>query len=161
MTSTAAPATVTVRPLQPADAAFAAALSARSFPRPMSAAQFLDEAARDDRDHLVAELDGVLVGFAGAWDAPDMTHVTTIAVGEHARRRGVATALLTALIDRSAARGADAWTLEVRADDDGAQRLYAGLGFVEVGRRPRYYAGGPDGGVDAVLMTRTTPPRTA
>jgi ribosomal-protein-alanine N-acetyltransferase len=40
--------------------------------------------------------------------------------------------------------------LEVSATNDAARRLYDGAGFVEVGRRPRYYADG----TDAVLMQR-------
>jgi len=39
--------------------------------------------------------------------------------------------------------------LEVRAGSLGARRLYEGLGFVEVGRRVRYYDEPVD---DAVLM---------
>jgi len=40
--------------------------------------------------------------------------------------------------------------LEVHEQNSSARALYAALGFVEVGRRPRYY---PDGGT-ALLMTR-------
>jgi ribosomal-protein-alanine N-acetyltransferase len=40
--------------------------------------------------------------------------------------------------------------LEVKASNKGAQRLYAKLGFEEVGRRRRYYSDGSD----AVLMRR-------
>lgn len=159
----AAASTVTVRTFEVGDAAFAGALSAQVFARPMSPDQFVEEATRADRDYLVAELDGRVVGFAGAWDAPDETHVMTIAVASDARRRGVATGLMTTLMERSRDRGADTWTLEVRADEPGAQRLYEGLGFVEVGRRPEYYV---ERGseldddvphrVDAVLMTLTT-----
>ena len=46
-------------------------------------------------------------------------------------------------------RGARQVFLEVRADNPVAQRLYASEGFVELGRRPRYYQ--PDD-VDAVVM---------
>ncbi len=163
MTAVTAP-TLRVRPFEPTDAPMAAALAAEVFSRPWSAAQYVEEAAADDRDYLVAELDGQPVGFAGAWDAPDITHVMTVAVVPHARRRGVARRLVTELIDRSRGRGATGWTLEVRADEPGARALYDQLGFVEVGRRPGYYvdpgtepAEGRGRRVDAVLMTRTSP----
>ena len=157
--------TIRIRAFTADDAPFAATLAARVFSRPWSAAQYVAEAAADDRDYLVAELDGDPVGYAGAWDAPDITHVMTVAVASHARRRGVARRLVTELIERSRARGASAWTLEVRADEPAARRLYDQLGFVEVGRRPDYYVDlgtgpGTDAGgrrVDAVLMTRTSP----
>jgi ribosomal protein S18 acetylase RimI-like enzyme len=45
-------------------------------------------------------------------------------------------------------------TLEVRADNAGALALYHAHGFLEAGRRPRYYADG----ADAVLMTRPPGP---
>ena len=51
--------------------------------------------------------------------------------------------------DEAAQRGAREVFLEVRADNPTAQALYASEGFVEVGRRPRYYQ--PDD-VDAVVM---------
>ena len=156
--------TIQVRAFRPDDARFAATLGAQVFPRPWSLAQYVEEASADDRDYLVAELDGDPVGYAGAWDAPDITHVMTVAVVPHARRRGVGRRLVTELVDRSRTRGASAWTLEVRADEPGARALYQRLGFVEVGRRPGYYVDpgtDPSEGrgrrVDAVLMTRTSP----
>lgn len=152
MTGVAADTETQVRAFRPADAGFAADLAAQVFARPWSAAQYADEATAADRDYLVAEQSGRPVGFAGAWDAPDVTHVMTVAVADHARRQGIARRLVSALLDRSTGRGATSWTLEVRADTPGAGRLYEQLGFVEVGRRPDYYGTG----VDAVLMTRTT-----
>ena len=156
--------TLHVRPFTADDAPLAAALAARVFSRPWSAEQYVQEATAPGRDYLVAELDGEVVGFAGVWDAPDVTHVMTVAVVPAARRRGVARGLVTALMGRSRERGATAWTLEVRADEPGARALYEQLGFVEVGRRPDYYvdpgtdpAEGRGRHVDAVLMTRTTP----
>jgi ribosomal-protein-alanine N-acetyltransferase len=53
------------------------------------------------------------------------------------------------VIDWCRAQGAEAVELEVRASSAGAIALYAGLGFVGVGRRPKYYSGPED---DAVLM---------
>jgi ribosomal-protein-alanine N-acetyltransferase len=47
-------------------------------------------------------------------------------------------------------QGAKTATLEVRAGNDAAQQLYRAYGFVEVNRRPRYYA---DNNEDALIMT--------
>jgi ribosomal protein S18 acetylase RimI-like enzyme len=52
-------------------------------------------------------------------------------------------------MDWSRAMGAGEMVLEVRAGSAGARELYRGLGFGEIGRRPRYYASPED---DAVLM---------
>jgi ribosomal-protein-alanine N-acetyltransferase len=68
-----------------------------------------------------------------------------------ARRRGLGTALLAAAMAGARLRGAEAMFLEVAAaGNPAALGLYRGLGFVEVGRRRRYY---PDGS-DALVLRR-------
>jgi ribosomal-protein-alanine N-acetyltransferase len=73
----------------------------------------------------------------------------SVAVDETARRRGVGRSLCEAVVDWSRGQGAMEIELEVRAGSEGAIALYAGLGFVVVGRRGSYYRN-PD--EDAVLM---------
>lgn len=90
----------------------------------------------------------VVVGYAGMQVLVDEVHITTMAVAEHARRRGVATRLLVELLREARARGAASATLEVRVDNSAARALYAGFGFRPVGIRPRYY----DDAVDALIM---------
>ena len=46
---------------------------------------------------------------------------------------------------------ADRVFLEVRPSNPGAQALYASEGFIEIGRRPRYYPAA-DGREDAIVM---------
>jgi ribosomal-protein-alanine N-acetyltransferase len=80
-------------------------------------------------------------------------HVMNVAVDPDRRRRGIATALIAALLDRI---GGDVQvTLEVRRSNGGAIALYERFGFRSAGVRPRYYA---DNGEDAVIMWRTTAP---
>jgi ribosomal-protein-alanine N-acetyltransferase len=107
-------------------------------------------AARDTRHYLVAEDDGRVVGYAGLCAyTPEETYVQTIAVAANTQRRGVGTALLRALLDEANRRGAHRVDLEVRADNDSAQRMYVAHGFTAIGIRPRYYQ---PSGVDAVVM---------
>ncbi|MDO5723292.1 MAG: GNAT family N-acetyltransferase [Flaviflexus sp.] len=73
----------------------------------------------------------------------------TIAVREPWRRRGLATALLSALLAEAERQGAEVCFLEVRAADRGAQALYRRAGFTEVGIRRGYY-----GDDDGLLMRR-------
>lgn len=75
-------------------------------------------------------------------------HLVLVAPAE--RRRGLGAALVDACVRAAAARGVGRLFLEVAALNAPARRLYARLGFVEVGRRARYY---PDGD-DALVLAR-------
>jgi tRNA threonylcarbamoyladenosine biosynthesis protein TsaB len=79
------------------------------------------------------------LGFVLARVAADECEILTIATIPVVRRRGVAAALLEAVLDEAARRGATAAYLEVARDNRAAQALYRRAGFVEVGRRPGYY----------------------
>ncbi|MFJ6677498.1 ribosomal protein S18-alanine N-acetyltransferase [Microbacterium sp. NPDC091382] len=94
---------------------------------------------------------GRLVGYGGvrAVEGAADADIQTIAIAADARGRGRGRALLRELLATARSRGAREMFLEVRADNPGATALYLSEGFVEVGRRPRYYQ--PDD-VDAVVM---------
>lgn len=94
---------------------------------------------------------GRVIGFAGVQARPDAAHVTTIAVAPEHRRRGVGARLLGWLLQAAAELGQAALTLEVRAGNDPARRLYARAGFVDAGVRPGYYRHPRE---DAVIMWR-------
>lgn len=89
-------------------------------------------------------------GFLIARRILDSVEIDLLGVAPEARRRGCAAALLSDLIDREAAAGAEELRLELRESNRSAHALYTGLGFVVVGSRSRYY---PDG-EDATLLTR-------
>lgn len=91
-----------------------------------------------------------IMGFAGLWMLVDEAHITNIAVREKHRRQGIGEALLIAIIELAIKLGAHLITLEVRASNAEAQKLYAKYGFVRVGLRRGYYT---DNREDAVLMS--------
>ena len=93
------------------------------------------------------------VGFAGVWLMVDDAHITTFSVHPDWRRRGIGQQLLMGVADLAREIGARRLTLEVRASNEAAQRLYERFGFDIVGRRKAYYT---DNGEDALIMT--TPP---
>jgi [ribosomal protein S18]-alanine N-acetyltransferase len=100
--------------------------------------------------YLVAEEDGEVVGHAVASVVADVAELQRIAVAERARRRGVGGALLAEIVALAERQGADRLLLEVRQDNTAALGFYAGHGFVEVDRRPRYYRDG----ATAVVLRR-------
>jgi len=97
------------------------------------------EALEDDARVVAA------VGFCVVVDGE--TQVTQLCARPSARRRGLGSRVLRAMIGL---KPTNACVLEVRADNVGAIALYEKCGFAETGRRKRYYADG----ADAVCMTR-------
>jgi ribosomal-protein-alanine N-acetyltransferase len=82
---------------------------------------------------------------------PHEAYIQTIAVAPAMQGRGIGTALLTTLIDEATRRGVGHLDLEVRADNDSAQRLYERHGFTEIAVRRNYYQ---PSGTDAVVMRK-------
>ncbi len=98
----------------------------------------------------VAELDGRTVGILVLWLIVDEAHIATLATHPDFRRQGISKALLTHALKSAMEEGATRSFLEVRVGNLAAQELYRGFGFVEDGRRPRYYK---DNNEDAILMS--------
>ena len=80
-----------------------------------------------------------VVGYAGIWVSDDISQVMTIGVDPIARKRGIGTALLQALIAESIKRGAQELFLEVQVDNEPALSLYESFGFEQLAIRKRYY----------------------
>jgi [ribosomal protein S18]-alanine N-acetyltransferase len=138
------------RPMTVADIPAALELERLTYPEPWSEGVFRDELNLADRIYVLAERDGKMVGFAGLMLVEDDAHVTTLAVRSGARRGGLGTRLMLHLIEAGLERGARNLTLEVRATNAGAQRLYHRFGLAAVGVRKNYYRDD-----DAVIMWAT------
>jgi len=135
-----------------ADVLEIATLAAASLPQPWPAGLFERELQLDEARLSVAGEGSLGNGYLSARRIADEVHILSIAVDPAQRRRGVARALLDAVLREETARGARSALLEVRVSNLAARAFYASTGFVAVGRRPRYYANGED----ALLMTRST-----
>ena len=88
---------------------------------------------------LVAIDDGMLVGYVGSQTVLDSSDMMNIAVNPGYRRKGIAEALVMALVQEMKARGSICLLLEVRVSNQPAINLYEKLGFLQVGRRKNYY----------------------
>jgi ribosomal-protein-alanine N-acetyltransferase len=112
----------------------------------------LDPASLPRRINLVAadSASDAVVGFAVAVVVPPEAELEMIAVEAGSQRQGMAHQLFSALRRQLRLAKAEKIFLEVRASNRAALGLYRSLGFVESGRRRRYYA---DPIVDAVLMS--------
>ena len=132
---------VVYKPLDAAHAAAVAALEARAMGTDAwNEALVLDELPRRDRVWWAAYVGDVLAGYVGTWVVDGQMQVLKIAVEPTFRRRGIARELLARAAADARDLGASEATLEVRASNEGAQALYAALGFRSLGVRPRYYS---------------------
>ena len=88
---------------------------------------------------LVA-LDGdAVAGYVGSQSVLGESDMMNIAVDPNYRRQGVAAALIEDLVLQLKQKGNRCLTLEVRASNEPAVKLYEKLGFAQIGRRPNYY----------------------
>ena len=88
---------------------------------------------------LVAEENGAVAGYIGSQTCGDESDVMNVAVHPDFRRKGIAEALVNALVAELKAIGSRCLTLEVRASNAPAIALYEKMGFAEIGRRKNYY----------------------
>ncbi|NIZ93621.1 ribosomal protein S18-alanine N-acetyltransferase [Kineococcus rubinsiae] len=146
-----------LRPLRWWDLGAVQALERELFgPSAWSDETFWGELAQPSRRYLVADADGVVVGYGGVMVAGADADVQTLGVAPAGQGRGTGRRLLRALLAAAAGAGATRIVLEVRADGAAAQHLYRSEGFEQIARRPRYYQ---PGDVDAVIMRAPLRPR--
>ena len=121
-----------------------------SFPVPWPANAFRHELTQNKNAHYIVAREGDhIVGYAGLWLSLDEAHITTFAVLPEHRRRKIGERMLLSLFERAEKLGAEWLTLEVRASNMPAQRLYEKYGFKPAGIRRRYYS---DNNEDAIIM---------
>jgi ribosomal-protein-alanine N-acetyltransferase len=140
-----------MRPVRAEDAPALAALHGSAFPE--------GERWGPDAILLMLEMPGAFglnlpgIGFVLARVAADEAEILTLAVLPAARRQGHGGALLAGAMAQALARGAATMFLEVSERNLAARALYGAAGFIEAGRRRRYYADGSD----ALVLTRGLP----
>jgi ribosomal-protein-alanine N-acetyltransferase len=88
---------------------------------------------------LVADEGGKVLGYVGSQTVLDETDMMNVAVHPDYRNQGIATGLIVGLIGALKQRGSRCLTLEVRASNEPAKKLYEGLGFSQIGLRKNYY----------------------
>lgn len=133
----------------PQDAERLAALHARAFERPWSAADIAALLRSVGAMAFATEAAFILVRALG----PE-AEVLTLAVAPEARRRGLGRALLESGLAAATKGGAEAMFLEVAADNKAALALYEGAGFEQVGSRRNYYPRAEEPAADALTLRR-------
>ena len=92
-----------------------------------------------------------VAGFCAFWLVFDEIHINNLALRPQYRGHGFGTALLHHVLAEAQRLGARRATLEVRAGNAGALRLYERLGFYVAGTRRNYYMNPVE---DALILWR-------
>jgi [ribosomal protein S18]-alanine N-acetyltransferase len=93
-----------------------------------------------------------VAAFCAFWLVADQAHINNLAVCPELRGRGLGTQLLENLVLEAARLGATELTLEVRASNTPALRLYEHAGFHRAGVRKNYYTTPVE---DALILSRS------
>jgi [ribosomal protein S18]-alanine N-acetyltransferase len=137
------------RVTSPEDVSAVAQLEALCFTNPWTR-EMLERELRESpvaRVYALREQGGGVAAFCSCWIVLDELHVNTIAVAPHRRREGLGTRLMLHVMREAAEAGATRATLEVRASNTAARRLYSSLGFVETAVRQGYYTQPEEDGI--------------
>jgi ribosomal-protein-alanine N-acetyltransferase len=136
-------------------------INVETLPENYSTFFYRDLYRRFPETFLVAEVDGAIQGYMmcrierglsklKSLRPAKQCHVVSIAVRESYRRRGIASELITTVMERAKENyGATECFLEVRMSNDAAINLYEKLGFSKVKRNYGYYIDGEDAWVMA------------
>ena len=146
-----------VKSLEQIDAVLA--IEEASFTNPWTREMYLAELENPGVSYcfLAKAAGGRPIGFCSFWRVLDELHINNLAVVPEQRRTGVASALLTFVLEEGARLGARRATLEVRRSNDPARYLYEQFGFTVAGVRRAYYTRPVE---DALVLWRedlTTP----
>jgi ribosomal-protein-alanine N-acetyltransferase len=139
---------IRIEPLETGHLSQVVAIENRVNQAPWSEAAFQNEIDNPQSYFVVALGDGKVVGYGGFWRCIDEAHIINIAVSEEARRQGIGRKIMTHLLETAKEEGLWCSTLEVRASNEPAIKLYNSFGFKETARRKGYY---PDR-EDAIVM---------
>lgn len=139
----------------PADLDGVLALEEASFNNPTSREWYEGELKRPDVCYIyVLRTPGhPVAAFCAFWLVVEQAHINNLAVMPELRGQGLGTQLLGAIIAEAAHLGASELTLEVRASNTPALRLYAKAGFDRTGLRKNYYSNPVE---DALILSRSS-----
>lgn len=128
-----------IRQMEIKDIEQVAQLEQECFAVPWSVVSLAKETGNKDSLFCVCEMESRIVGYAGMYLIPPEGDITNVAVTEEYRGRGIAGEILIYMFDRAENLGITEFTLEVRASNVSAIKLYKKLGFCNEGIRKNFY----------------------
>ena len=139
-----------IRKMSSIDVNEVADVDVASFTTPWPKEVFFQEITKNDHAHyFVAELDNKIIGYAGMWVVIDDAQITNIAISPQWRGYKIGEKLFQYTCEHAIRMGSKRLSLEVRASNEIAQRMYRKFGLVPGGIRKKYYT---DNQEDAIVM---------
>ena len=138
-----------VRRMEEKDVEQIVAIEKDTFSQPWSEVDFRKAWKDSHNIYFVVEKGREIIGYCGLWSVVDEGQITNVAIRRDARGQGLATKMMTALLEEGIKEGLTAFTLEVRVGNHSARSVYKKLGFEEAGVRPNFYDHPKE---DAVIM---------
>lgn len=119
------------------------------FTDPWSEKVYRETLALPDVEYVVAVDDDTIVGGAGVRNIVGTGEITNVMLLPEYRGKGLGRKIVEEVIERGRRLGAEEFTLEARASNASAIKLYEKLGFVNEGIRPGFYNNPKE---DALIM---------
>lgn len=114
-----------------------------------TATNFHKELDNERCSYFVSVLDNQVIAYLGYWQILEEAHITAVGVNTKYRKRGLAQDLMIKMLNDCLDKSIRWITLEVKASNIGAQKLYEKFGFSVMGRRKNYYQAERE---DALIM---------
>jgi ribosomal-protein-alanine N-acetyltransferase len=109
------------------------------FSDPWSKEAFMEELRLKLAIPLVVKLGEKVVGYTCLWHLDAQLEVANFAVSPDHRGKGIGERIMKKILLEAKERGCKSIILSVRESNLPAIKLYTKFGFVEVGRRKKYY----------------------
>lgn len=135
--------------MRPEHISVAAELERMCFGSSWTATNFQKELDNPRCFYYVTLNNGVPIGYMGFWQILEEAHITTVGVHPDFRKRHIAQKMLCFMMDDCLEHNVHWITLEVKASNIQAQKLYEKFGFAVMGRRKNYYQADNE---DALIM---------
>jgi len=99
---------------------------------------------------IVAEQNNKIIGFAVAWNVVGEIQLNNIGVKNDYRRQGIGISLIDHIVKLLEPENPEKILIEVKETNHNAKLFYKKIGFIETGKRLKYY-----GNDNALLMERS------
>lgn len=128
-----------IQNMQPEDLDEVVKIERQSFSDPWSKENFRAELELPFSWVWVAKIEDRLIGYCCCWKIEEELQIANLAVHSDFRNQEIGKKILQEILNKACQRKVKKVTLEVRESNQAALKLYDTFGFVEVGRRKKYY----------------------